>query len=387
MSMRKVYLDHSATTPTRPEVVEAMLPFFNEQYGNPSSLHQYGQWCRSAIEEARDRVAKLIGAESEEVYFTSGGTESDNMVIKGVGFKNFEKRGHYITSKIEHKAVLEAVRFMEKLGFTATYLDVDEYGMVHPETLEKAIREDTILVSIMAANNEVGTIQPIKELAKITHEHGALFHTDAVQAFGKIPVDVKDWDIDYLAASGHKFYGPKGIGFCYIKDSAKKKMMRLIHGGSHEIEMRAGTENLAGIIGIAKALELAIADLDTEPARENKLAEMLYKGLTDALDGVELNGHTTKRLPGFLNMSFAKVEGESMLLSLDMQGIGLSSGSACTSGSLEPSHVLSAMGLDSIRAHSSLRFTLGRQNNVDDIEYVLRVLPPLIEKLREVSML
>lgn len=385
--MRKVYLDHSATTPTRLEVLEAMLPFFNEQYGNPSSLHQYGQWTRAAIEESRDRVARLIGAESEEIIFTSGGTESDNMVIKGVGFKNFEKRGHFITSKIEHKAVLEAVKFMEKLGYAATYLDVDKYGMVHPETLKEAIREDTILVSIMAANNEVGTIQPIRELVEVAHERGVLFHTDAVQAFGKIPVDVRDWDVDFLAASGHKFYGPKGIGFCYIKDSAKKSLRRLIDGGSHEIGMRAGTENLASIVGIAKALELAAGELDSEPERERALADMLYKGLTDALDGVDLNGHPTMRLPGFLNLSFAKVEGESMLLSLDMQGIGLSSGSACTSGSLEASHVLTAMGLDPIRAHSSLRFTLGRQNNVEDIEYVLRVLPPLIEKLRSVSML
>ncbi len=380
-------MDHSATTPTRSEVVDAMLPYFTEQYGNPSSLHQFGQWTRAAIEEARDRVAKLIGAESEEVYFTSGGTESDNMVIKGVGFKNFEKRGHFITSKIEHKAVLEPVKFMEKLGFTATYLDVDEYGLVHPETLKDSMRDDTILVSIIAANNEVGTIEPIKELAEIAHEKGVLFHTDAVQAFGKIPVDVKDLDVDFLASSGHKLYGPKGMGICYIKDSAKRELLSLIDGGTHEIGKRAGTENVAGIIGYAKALELAINELDSEPDRERQLADMLYKGLTDALEGVLLNGHPELRLPGFLNLSFDKVEGESMLLSLDMQGIALSSGSACTSGNLEPSHVLSAMGLEPIRAHSSLRFTLGRQNNDEDVEYVLRILPPLIEKLREVSML
>lgn len=385
--MRKVYMDHSATTPTRPEVVDAMLPYFHEQYGNPSSLHQFGQWTRAAIEEARDRVAKLIGAESEEVYFTSGGTESDNMIIKGVGFKNFEKRGHFVTSKIEHKAVLEPIKFMEKIGFTATYLDVDKYGLVHPEALKEAIQDDTILISIMGANNEVGTIEPIKELAEIAHEHGVPFHTDAVQCFGKIPVDVKEWDVDFLASSGHKLYGPKGVGISYIKDSAKRKVRRLIDGGSHEIGMRAGTENIAGIVGFAKALELAIEELKTEPTRERKLADMLHKGLTDALDGVYLNGHPEKRLPGFLNLSFDKVEGESMLLSLDMQGIALSSGSACTSGSLEPSHVLSAMGLEPIRAHSSLRFTLGRQNNEEDVEYVLRVLPPLVEKLREVSML
>jgi len=385
--MRKVYMDHSATTPTRPEVVEAMIPYFAEQYGNPSSLHQFGQWTRAAIEEARDRIAKLIGATPEEIYYTSGGTESDNFVITGVGFRHFEERGHIITSKVEHKAVLESVKFMEKIGFTATYLDVDKFGTVHPDTLREAIRDDTMLVSIMMANNEVGTIEPIKELAEIAHEHGALFHTDAVQAFGKIPVNVEDLGVDFLASSGHKFYGPKGIGICYIKNSARNEISSLIHGGTHESGKRAGTENVPGIIGYAKALELAIADIDIEPDREGKLTEMLHKGLTDALDGVTLNGHPKNRLPGLVNLSFARVEGESMLLSLDLQGIALSSGSACTSGSLESSHVLSAMGCEPLQAHSSIRFSLGRDNNEEDVEYVLRVLPPLIEKLRSMSML
>ncbi|RKZ30562.1 cysteine desulfurase NifS [bacterium] len=385
--MRKVYMDHSATTPTRPEVVEAMLPFFTEQFGNPSSLHQFGQWTRAAVEEARDRVAKLIGAESEEVFFTSGGTESDNMVIKGVGFKNIEKRGHIITSKIEHHAVLEAVGFMEKLGFDATYLDVDGYGFVSPDTLREAIRDDTILISVMMTNNEVGTIEPIRVLADIAREREIPFHTDAVQSFGKIPVDVEELGIDFLASSGHKFYGPKGVGICYMRKSAQHRLVNFVHGGSHESGKRAGTENIPGIIGFAKALELAVADLDREPRRQAELADMFYRGLRDAIDGVELNGPEKNRLPGLLNISFDKIEGESLLISLDMQGIAASSGSACTSETLEASHVLTAMHCDPVRAHSSLRFSLGRENTEEDIEYVLRVLPPIVEKLRSVSML
>jgi len=385
--MRKVYMDHSATTATRPEVVEAMLPFFAEQFGNPSSLHQFGQWTKAAIEEARERAANLLGAKPEEIYFTASGTESDNMVIKGVGFKNFDERGHIITSKIEHKAVLESVKFMEKIGFDATYLDVDKYGVVSPDTLREAIRDDTILVSIMMANNEVGTLEPIKELAQVAHEREVPFHTDAVQAFGKLPVNVEELGVDFLASSGHKFYGPKGVGLCYIRKSVRNKFESLLHGGSHEDNKRASTENVPGIIGYAKALELAVEEQQEEAERQWKLANMLYDGLRDHLDGVYLNGHPTDRLPGFLNLSFDKVEGESMLLSLDMQGIALSSGSACTSGSLEASHVLTAMGCDPVLAHGTLRFTLGRENTEEDVEYVLRVLPPIIEKLRSVSML
>ncbi len=385
--MRKVYLDHAATTPVRPEVFEAMEPYFVEQFGNPSSLHQFGRWNRAAVEEARDRIARLLGVAPEEIYFTSGGTESDNLVIKGIGFKNLDKRGHFITSKIEHKAVIETIAFMEKIGFTATYLDVDQFGLVSPDDLKKAIRDDTLLVSIMAANNEVGTIEPIEELARVAHERGVPFHTDAVQVFGKMPVDLNAMGIDFAAASAHKFYGPKGTGFCYIKREHKSKITPLIHGGSQERGLRAGTDNVPGIIGTAKALELALAELDTESVRIKRLADMLLNGLTDALDGVLLNGHPTNRLSCLMNLSFDKVEGESVLLSLDMQGIALSSGSACSSASLQASHVLEAMGCDPLRAHSCIRFSLGRGNTEEDIEYVLRVVPPIIERLRSVSVL
>ncbi|HHS51116.1 MAG TPA: cysteine desulfurase [candidate division Zixibacteria bacterium] len=385
--MRKVYLDHAATTATRPEVLTAMEPYIVEQFGNPSSLHQFGRWTNAAVEEARDRVAELMGAKPEEIYFTSGGTESDNMVIKGIGWKNFEKRGHFITTKVEHKAVLETVAFMEKLGFTATYLDVDENSLVSPDDLRKAIRDDTLLVSIMMVNNEVGTIEPIAELAEVAHERGVAFHTDAVQAFGKIPVDVRELGVDFLAMSGHKFYGPKGVGVCYVKRESKKLLMPHTHGGSHESGLRAGTLNVPGIVGFAKAFELAIGELDAEHARQKKLADMLFNGFNDALDGVQLNGHPTDRIPSLLNLSFDKVEGESILLSLDMQGIAVSSGSACSSKSLEPSHVLIAMGCDHLRAHSCIRFSLGRENTEEDIEYVLRVVPPIIERLRSVSAL
>ncbi|MCK5832300.1 cysteine desulfurase [bacterium] len=385
--MRKVYLDHAATTPVRPEVLNTMEPYFVEQYGNPSSLHQFGRWNRAAIESARDKVAELLGTEPEEIYFTSGGTESDNLVIKGIGLMNLGKGGHFITSKIEHKAVLESVRFMEKLGFDATYLDVDGFGFVSPDDLKRAIRPDTLLVSVMMANNEVGSIEPIAELAKIAHNNGTLFHTDAVQAFGKIPVRAKELDFDFAAASAHKFYGPKGVGMCYIKREHKSKLVPLISGGVHELKMRAGTENVPGVMGLAKALELAVNGLEKDSARVKKLTDMLFKGLNDALDGVSLNGHPTNRLDSLLNLSFDKVEGESLLLSMDMQGIALSSGSACTSESLEASHVLEAMGFDPLRTHSCIRFSLGRENTEEDIEYVLRVMPPIIEKLRSVSVL
>ena len=385
--MERVYMDHSASTAVRPEVVEAMLPFFSEQFGNASSLHQFGRWTRAAIEEARDRVAKAIGAESEEIYFNSGGTEGNNAAIQGVAFKNFAGRGHLITSKVEHKAVLMPVKFMQSLGFDATFLDVDEYGWVDPDDLRKAIRDDTILVSVMMANNEVGTIEPIKELAAIAHEKGVLFHTDAVQCLGKMPVNVNELGVDFLSLSGHKFYGPKGMGIFYIRKSARDSIVELIRGGTHESHMRAGTENVPGIIGIAKAVELAVADLETEAPRQKKLGDMLYEGFLDHLDKVHLNGHPTNRLPGLVNLSFEGVEGESILLSLDMQGIAVSTGSACASKSLSPSHVLEAMGCDPLIMHSAARFSLGRENTEEDIDYVLRVVPPIIEKLRDVSVL
>jgi len=385
--VQKVYLDHAATTAQRPEVVEAMMPFFNQQYGNPSSLHQFGRWTRAAIEEARDRVAENIGAKSDEIFFTSGGTESNNMIVQGIGFHNFEKKGHFITSKIEHKAVLRPVQFLESLGFDATYLDVDEFGWIDPDDLRKAIRDDTLLISVMMANNEVGTIEPIEEMAKISHERGVPFHTDAIQCFGKIPVDIEKLGVDFLSLSGHKFYGPKGIGMCYVRESAKKLLSELILGGTHESHMRAGTENVPGIIGLAKAMDLAIEELDKGSAKLKKLSDMLYKGFLDHLDDVHLNGHPTNRLPGLVNLSFRGVEGESILLSLDMQGIAVSTGSACTSESLVSSHVLEAMGFEPLIMNSAVRFSLGRENTEEDIDYVLRVVPPVIERLRSVSVI
>jgi len=385
--MRKVYFDHAATTPTRSEVVDAMIPYFTEQFGNPSSLHQYGQWTRAAIEEARDRIANLLGVKSSEIIFTSGGTESDNMAIKGVCLANLDKPGHIITSSIEHHAVLYAVQYAKKLGFETTFLDVDQEGFVNPDDLRKAIKKDTMLVSIMTGNNETGTIEPIKELAEVAHEFDVPFHTDAVQAVGKIPLNINELGVDFLASSAHKLYGPKGMGICYIKEDARDKIESISHGGSHEFNMRPGTENIAGIIGYARALELAVREMKTETMVLNELTEMLFEGMNNHLDGVHLNGPKDNRLPGFLNLSFDDVSGESMLMSLDMQGIAVSSGSACASGENEPSHVLLSMGLDPIRAHSSLRFSLGRSNSEDDIDYILRVFPPMVEKLRMVSKL
>ncbi len=381
--MRKVYLDHSATTPVRKEVLESMLPYFTEAWGNPSSIHQWGRTSRKAVEQAREEIAQYIGAEPREIFFTSGGTEADNLAIFGT--VEAKKGMHIITSSVEHHGVLDACQYLEKQGYEVTYLPVNEYGQVNPEDVRKALRPDTVLVTIMYANNEVGTIQPIKEIASITREAGVWFHTDAVQAVGSIPVDVKDLGVDMLTLSAHKFYGPKGIGALYVRKGVRPKP--ITHGGGQERKIRPGTENVAGIMGMAKALELAIADLDQNMKRITGLRDRLIQGIRENIPEVVLNGHATARLPGNVNMSFLYIEGESLILSLDMVGVAVSSGSACTSGSLEPSHVLMNMGMDHQQAHGSLRMTLGVSTTAEDIDYVVSELTQIVEKLRAMSPL
>ncbi|MEW5707275.1 MAG: cysteine desulfurase NifS [Actinomycetota bacterium] len=380
-----IYMDYAATTPVHPEVVEAMMPYFTENFGNPSSLYTLGRNARGAIEEARDRIAAFIGADSREIVFTGGGTESDNFAIKGVAYANENKGNHIITTPIEHHAVLEPIHFLEKRGFAVTYLPVDEHGMVDPADVEKAITNKTILVSIMHANNEVGTIEPISEIGKITREKGIYFHTDAVQTFGHIPVDVNELGVDLLSASAHKLYGPKGVGMLYIRRGTR--MVPFMQGGSQENNRRAGTHNVAGIIGLAKAVEIAEREMASEENRLSELRDYLIRGVFEKIPNVRLNGHPKKRLPNNVSFCLIGAEGEAILLSLDMEGISCSSGSACTSGTLDPSHVLLAMGIPAEIAHSSLRLTLGAQTKKEDIDYVLNVLPPIVERLRAMSPL
>jgi len=384
-TMKRIYLDHAATTPTRPEVVEAMLPYFTDAFGNPSSIYSYGQEARGAVEEARTEVAELIGARSEEIIFTSGGTEADNFALKGVAFANEGKGNHIITTSIEHHAVLEVCKFLEKRGFRVTYLPVDEYGLVVPQDVKKAITDKTILISVMHANNEVGTIEPVEEIGKIAREAGVYFHTDAVQTMGHIPVNVDELKVDLLSISGHKFYGPKGVGAMYVRKGTK--LISLMHGGEQEKRRRAGTENVPAIVGLGKAVELAGQDMGKEAERLAYLRDKLIKGLGDKIDHIRLNGHPARRLPNNVNVSIDFVEGESMLLNLDLEGICASTGSACSSASLEPSHVLLALGVLPEQAHGSLRFTLGRENSEEDVERVLEVLPGIVAKLRAMSPL
>lgn len=381
--MRRVYLDHSATTPVRSEVLEAMLPYFNERYGNASSIHGFGREAKVALEEARERVAEVLGAASSEIFFTSGGTEADNLAIKGVAFANRKKGKHIITSRIEHHAVLESCKFIEKEDFEVTYLPVDYQGLVNPEDLSKAIRDDTTLVSVMHANNEVGVIQPVEELCKITKQKGAYFHTDAVQSVGKIPIDVQKLNLDMLSASGHKIYGPKGIGAIYIRKGVR--ITPLSHGGHHERSRRAGTENLPAIVGFAKALELLSQEMDDQYKHLEKLSQALYQKLVETIPDVILHGDPTRRVPHIMNLSFKGVEGESVILSLDMKGVAVASGSACTSGTLEPSHVLSAMGIAPEIAQGAVRFSFGKDNTMNDVEYVASILPEIIQRLRSIS--
>jgi cysteine desulfurase len=383
--MRRIYLDHAATTPIRHEVAKAMMPFLTDAFGNPSSIYSYGQEAKGAIEEARTKVAELVGARGEEIVFTSGGTEADNFAIKGVAYANEHKGNHIITTSIEHHAVLETCKFLERSGLKITCLPVDKYGLVDPHDVKKAITNKTILVSVMHGNNEVGTIEPVEEIGKITREAGVCFHSDAVQTVGHVPVNVDELRVDLLTISGHKLYGPKGVGALYVRKGTK--LVPLMHGGEHEKRRRAGTENVPGIVGLGKAAELAGQEMGKEAERLACLRDKLIKGLEKKVDHIGLNGHPTKRLPNNINVSVDFVEGESMILNLDLEGICASTGSACSSASLEPSHVLLALGLSPEQAHGSLRFTLGRENTEADIERALAVLPGIVAKLRAMSPL
>ncbi|MBI3008625.1 MAG: cysteine desulfurase NifS [Candidatus Omnitrophica bacterium] len=383
--MKTIYLDHNSTTPLHPEVLEAMLPYYKEFYGNASSIHSKGREARSAVDKARETVGNFLGTEAVDIVFTSGGTESDNFAIKGAAFRNRDKKDHIITSMIEHSAVLNTCKFLEKMGFKVTYLPVDKYGMVNPADVRNAITDKTILVSIMHANNEVGTVQPIGEIGKITREKGVYLHTDAVQSVGKIKTNVEELKVDLLSMSAHKFYGPKGVGALYIRKGVK--LMPYQHGGQHERRMRAGTENVPGIVGMGKAIELAMQDMEEKTKRIRNLAEYLYRGLMERLDHVHLNGHPTERIPGTLNLGFEFVEGEGLILNFDMKGIYASTGSACTSGSLEPSHVLVAMGVDPVVTQGAIRFSLGNSNTSEDMDYCLEVIPPIVKRLRAMSPL
>jgi cysteine desulfurase len=383
--MRRIYLDYAATTPTHPEVVKAMLPYLTNVFGNPSTIYSYGQEARGAVEEARTNVAELIGARGEEITFTSGGTEADNFALKGIAYASEHKGDHIITTSIEHHAVVESCKFLERRGFKVTYLPVDGYGLVAPQDIKKAITNKTILISVIHANNEVGTIEPIGEIGKIAKEAGICFHTDAVQTVGHIPVNVDALGIDLLSISAHKVYGPKGVGALYIKKGTR--LVPLMHGGEQEKRHRAGTENVPAIVGLGKAVELAGQEMDKETEWLTCLRDKLIKGLLERIDHIRLNGHPLKRLPNNVNVSVDFVEGESMLLNLDLEGICASTGSACSSSSLEPSHTLLALGLSPEQAHGSLRFTLGRENTEGDIECVLEVLPRVVAKLRTMSPL
>jgi len=381
--MNRIYLDNAATTPVRREVFEAMVPYLTDKYGNPSSIHSYGREARADLNRAREQVAAAIGAAPEEIIFTAGGSEADNLAIKGTALAMYGEKSHIITSAVEHHAVLHSVESLKRLGFSVTILPVDSEGMVDPEDVKRAITPETCLISIMYANNEVGTIQPIEEISRIAREAGVLFHTDAVQAVGHMPVDVKSLGVDMLSLSGHKFYGPKGVGALYARRGVR--LAPLIDGGAQERKRRAGTENMAGIVGIGMAIELAVSEMDEVSAKEERLRDKLIEGLTQRIPDVKLNGHRRLRLPNNVNMSFLYVEGESLLLNLDMEGIAASSGSACTSGSLAPSHVLMAMGIPHEVAHGSVRMTLGRYTEDADVERVLDVMPRIVEKLRAMS--
>ena len=383
--MDRIYMDNAATTAVSPEVLQAMLPYFTDIYGNPSSIHSTGRDARRAVDAARKQVAAAIGAQPTEIYFTAGGSESDNWAIKGTAFAKRAKGNHIITSQIEHHAVLHTCAWLEKQGFEVTYLPVDVFGRVRVEDVEKAITDKTILISIMAANNEIGTLQPITEIGKLAKSRGILFHTDAVQAMGAIPIDVNAMNIDMLSMSGHKFHGPKGIGVLYVRKGVHPDIF--MHGGAQERGQRAGTENLAGIVGIGKAIELATQNLEANAARMSRLRDKLIDGILAEIPDVRLNGHRTERLPNNVNVSIRYIEGEAMLLRLDLAGIAGSSGSACTSGSLDPSHVLLAIGLPHEIAHGSLRLSLGTDTTEEQVDEVLRVLPGIVKDLRAMSVL
>jgi len=383
--MRRIYLDYAATTPTHPEVVKAMLPYFTEAFGNPSSVYTCGQEAKGAIEEARTNVANFIGAKDEEIVFTSGGTEADNFALKGVAYANKSKGNHIITTTIEHHAVLETCHFLETTGFRVTFLPVDEYGMVDPDEVRRAITNKTVLISVMHANNEIGTIQPLVEIAKIARETGVYFHTDAVQTVGHIPINVDELGVDMLSMSAHKLYGPKGVGAIYIRKGTK--LVSFMHGGEQERGRRASTQNVPGIVGLRKAVDIARKEMNEEAEQVRYLRDKLIDGLLTQIEHTCLNGHPTKRLPNNVNVSISFAEGESMCLNLDLEGICVSTGSACTSSITEPSHVLLALGLHPLQAHSSLRLSLGKWTTDEEIDRVMEVLPRIIAKLRAMSPL
>ena len=380
-----IYLDNAATTKVSDEVLNEMLPFFKENYGNPSAIYTFAEQSRKAVDDARDKAAHLIGANSSDIYFTAGGSESDNWALKATAEFYGNKGKHIITSKIEHHAILHTCEYLEKNGFEITYLDVDGDGKISLDELEKAIRPDTILISIMTANNEIGTIEPIAEIGRIAHEHGVLFHTDAVQAYGNIPINVDEMNIDMLSASGHKLHGPKGIGILYIRKGVK--IRSFIHGGAQERNRRAGTLNVPGIVGFGKAAELAERDMTKRNEDMIRVRDHLIKRITTEIPYVRLNGHETDRLPNNVNVCFRFIEGESMLILLDQLGVYASSGSACTSGSLDPSHVLLAIGLPHEIAHGSLRLTLSEETTIEDVDFVVDELTKIIERLRKMSPL
>ncbi len=382
---KKIYLDNAATTKTRPEVVEAMLPYFTELFGNPSSIYEYATQNKKAVDDARNSVAKVIGADNSEIYFTGSGTESDNWAIKATVDAYAAKGNHIITSKIEHHAILHTCEYLEKHGVEVSYIDVDENGILKLDQLEKAIRPTTVLITIMFANNEIGTIQPIKEIGAIAKKHNVLFHTDAVQAYGQIPIDVIEMNIDMLSASAHKLNGPKGIGLLYIKKGVK--IRSLIHGGGQERQRRAGTENVPGIVGFGKAAAIAMATIQEREDKEYKLRDLLMKRILEEVPFVRVNGDKVRRLPNNMNFSFQFIEGESLLIMLDMNNICASSGSACTSGSLDPSHVLLAIGLPHEIAHGSLRLTVSHDNTEEEINYTVDRIKEIVDKLRKMSPL
>ncbi|MDE2824983.1 MAG: cysteine desulfurase NifS [Gemmatimonadota bacterium] len=381
--MASIYLDHNATTPVRSEVFDAMEPFFRDRFGNASSIHRYGQDARAAVEEARARVAGLVNARPGEIYFTSGGTESDNLAIKGTAYARKAFGRHIITTNIEHSAVLNSCAFLEREGFEVTYLPVDEFGRVDPGQVEEALTDRTILVSIMHANNEIGTVQPVGEIGRIARARGVCFHTDAVQSAGKLPVDVEAMGADLLSLSGHKIYGPKGVGAIYIRKGVE--IEPTAHGGHHENDVRSGTENTVGIVGLGKAAELAAEERESEYRHLSGMRDALEARIRVEIEGVRVNGHPERRLPGTLNVSFPGAEGESLIMSLDIAGIAVSTGSACTSGAIEPSHVLLALGRDPRTALGSVRFSFGRDNSMGDVDCVMDRLPGIVARLREVS--
>jgi cysteine desulfurase len=381
--IKKIYLDYAATTPVDPRVLKAMEPYFLEKFGNTMSLHSFGQEAKTALEESREIVADLMGAKPSEVIFTSSATESNNLALKGVAFANRNKGNHIIISSIEHACIMESARWLEGQGFEVTRLKVDKYGLVDPEDVKKSIKKGTILVSIMHANNEIGTIEPIEEIGKICKERGVYFHTDAAQTFGKIPINVNKMNIDLMTVSSHKMYGPKGVAALFVREGTK--IEPILHGGGHEMGLRSSTVNVAAIVGFAEACKIAKKEMEKEAKRLTKLRDKLIKGVLEKIPDSHLNGHPTKRLPNNANFWFEGVEGESIVIQLDLMGIAASTGSACSTGKLEPSHVLLAIGLRPEQAHASLRLSLGRWTKEKDIDYVLKVLPRVIERLRKIS--